>query len=94
MYIPKPIDTKDIALSEDLINLTEKIAENVHEVWSAGRVKEGWTYGLVRDDAKKQTPCLVPYSNLPENEKDYDRNTAMETLKVILSLGYIIEKRP
>ena len=61
MYIPKPIDTKDIVLSEDLINLTEKIAENVHEVWSAGRVKEGWTYGLVRDDAKKTDPvsCSV-----------------------------------
>ena len=92
MYIPKPIDTDNIVLSEDLINLTEKIAENVHEVWSVGRINEGWTYGPARDDSKKQTPCLVAYRDLPESEKEYDRKTAMETLKVILSLGYKIEK--
>ncbi len=92
MYTPKPIDTSKILLSEDLEQLTEKIAENVHEVWAKGRIQEGWTYGTVRNDAKKETPCLVPYACLPENEKDYDRHTAMETLKVILSLGYKIEK--
>ena len=74
------------------MELTERIAENVHEVWAAGRIREGWRYGAVRDDAKKETPCLIPYSELPESEKEYDRNTAMETLKLILSLGYRIEK--
>ena len=92
MYNPKPIDTKNVALPEELLELTEKIAENVHEIWALGRVSEGWTYGEKRDDAKKTTPCLVPYSELPEGEKDYDRNTALETLKVIISLGYKIEK--
>lgn len=92
MYKPEPIDTKDIVLSPDLLELTEKIAKNVHEVWSEGRIKEGWTYGKKRDDVKKETPCLVPYEQLSEQEKDYDRNTAMETLKVIISLGYKIEK--
>lgn len=76
-----------------MLNLTEKIAENVHEVWAAGRISEGWTYGEKRDDSVKKTPCLVPYSELPENEKDYDRNTAIETVKLIISLGYKIEKR-
>lgn len=93
MYTPQPIDTTNIILSDDLLELTEKIAENVHDVWSKGRIVEGWTYGEKRDDNKKETPCLVPYSELPENEKEYDRNTALETIKTILSLGYKIQKR-
>lgn len=92
MYRPKPINIDGIALSEELLQLTEKIAENVHEVWSAGRLAEGWTYGEKRDDALKQTPCLVPYSQLPDSEKEYDRKTAMETLKLVIALGYKIEK--
>lgn len=89
-YNPKPIDTSDITLPEELISLTEKIAENVHDVWAAGRIEQGWTCGSVRDDAKKETPCLVPYSELPESEKEYDRNTAIETLKLIIKMGYSI----
>lgn len=92
MYKPNPIDTSDIVLSDDLLELTEKIAENVHEVWAEGRIKEGWTYGAVRDDAKKETPCLVPYKDLSESEKDFDRNTALETIKLIIKLGYDIKK--
>lgn len=93
-YAPKPIDTTDVKLSAELLELTEKIAENVHEVWAVGRIAEGWTYGPVRDDAKKETPCLVSYAELPESEKEYDRNTALETLKLITKLGYeIIEKK-
>lgn len=92
MYIPKPMDTSDIRLSPELLELTEKIAENVHENWSAGRIKEGWTYGPERNDQKKTTPCLVPYDQLPETEKAYDRNTALETLKLIMAMGYKIEK--
>ena len=92
MYKPKPVDTSNIELSTDLLELTEKIAENVHENWSAGRIAEGWTYAETRNDVKKTTPCLVPYSELPEIEKSYDRNTALETLKFIIALGYRIEK--
>ena len=92
MYTPKPIDTDDIVLSEDLLALTEKIAENVHEVWSAGRIAEGWVYGEKRDDTQKQTPCLVPYAELPESEKEYDRQTALNTLKLVVAFGYRIEK--
>ncbi|MCH5314756.1 MAG: Ryanodine receptor Ryr [Eubacterium sp.] len=90
MYNPKPIDTGDVVLSDDLLELTEKIAQNVHDVWAAGRIEQGWTYGEERNDAKKETPCLVPYSELPDNEKEYDRNTALETLKLIIKLGYKI----
>ena len=91
-YIPHPVDTSGIELPEPLLELTEQIAENVHEVWSKGRMEAGWVYGPVRDDARKQTPCLVPYSMLPESEKEYDRNTALETIRLILKLGYSIRK--
>ncbi len=92
MYTPKPVDTSGVKLPEHLLELTEKIAENVHENWSLGRMKEGWVYGETRDDKEKTTPCLVPYDQLSDSEKEYDRNTALETLKLIVALGYKIEK--
>lgn len=92
MYKPQPIDTSEVVLPNDLIELTEQIAENVHEVWSQNRINDGWKYGEVRNDANKETPCLVPYSELPESEKEYDRKTAFETIKLIIKLGYKINK--
>ena len=91
-YRPEPKDTSKVVLSEELLALTEQIAENVHDVWALERIREGWTYGEVRDDKKKTTPCLVPYGELSVSEKEYDRNTALQTLKLIVSLGYRIEK--
>ena len=91
-YIPQPIDTNDVELPEELVQLSEMIAENVHEVWARDRMNQGWTYGEHRDDKLKQTPCLIPYNELPEEEKEYDRNTSQETLKVILKLGFKISK--
>lgn len=84
------MDTSAIELPEELTKLTELIAENMHDVWAAGRIAEGWKYGKKKDDAKKTTPLLVPYGQLSESEKDYDRNTAFETLKLIIKLGYRI----
>lgn len=89
-YKPNPIDTSDVTLPQELLALTEAIAQNVHDVWAVGRIEQGWTYGPVRDDAKKETPCLVPYGDLPESEKIFDRNTAMETVKLIIKMGYSI----
>ncbi len=94
MYKPKPADTSAVVLDTELTELTERIAENVHDVWAAGRIAEGWTWGPERNDAEKKTPCLVPYDELPESEKEYDRKTATETLKLISALGYDIVKRP
>lgn len=92
MYEPKPVDTSDVVLPESLLELTEVLAENAHDVWAAGRIAQGWTYGEARNDERKETPCLVPYSELPESEKEYDRNTALESIKLILKAGYRIEK--
>ncbi len=91
-YIPQPIDTTDVVLPEELNALAEMIAKNVHEVWSAGRMAEGWTYGEERNDVEKTHPCLVPYEQLSEAEKEYDRNTAFETLRLIQQLGFRIIK--
>ncbi len=91
-YVPAPVDTSHVELSEEILELSGLLAKNVHEVWAAGRIREGWAYGPVRDDRKKETPCLAPYELLSEAEKQYDRNTALETLKLIQKLGYRIEK--
>lgn len=91
-YFPNPVETRDVTLPKELKVLAEDIAKNVHEVWSAGRMKDGWTYGEERDDAEKKHPCLVPYEELSEEEKEYDRNTSLETLKLIIKLGFKITK--
>jgi len=91
-YDPRPIDTKTITLSPEILSLSERLAEHAHDVWARRRLEEGWTLGPKRDDTGKQHPCLVPYSALPESEKQYDRATALETLKAITALGYRIEK--
>lgn len=90
-YKPQPIDTSDIVLPQELLELTEKIAKNTHDVWAVGRMNEGWIYGKKKDDTIKTTPCLVPYEELPDSEKEYDRNTSLETVKLIIKMGYKIE---
>lgn len=92
MYQPTPINTSDIHLSPEILELAELLAKNVHEVWSAGRIADGWSYGEFRNDAERKHPCLIPYEELSESERAYDRNTAMETLRLIVKLGYKIEK--
>ena len=92
-YKPKPEDIHNVTLPEALDVLLEALAENVHEVWAHSRMEQGWTYGEERDDILKKHPCLIPYAELPEIEKDYDRNTAMNTLKLIDKLGFKIVKK-
>ena len=91
-YIPQPIDTTDVKLPQELELLVEKMSENVHEVWAETRINQGWTYGEQRNDEQKTHPCLVPYKDLPEEEKEYDRNTSIGTLKLIMKLGFKITK--
>ncbi len=91
-YIPKPIDTSSVSLPCSLEPLLERLAENTHEVWAAQRIKDGWTYGKARDDEQQRHPSLVPYDDLPESEKEYDRITASEALKAVIAMGYQIVK--
>jgi len=91
-YEPQPIDTSSVSLTPEVLELRELLAENAHDHWALQRMADGWTHGPQRDDDRKRHPCLVPYEELPESEKDYDRNAAIETLKAILALGYRIER--
>jgi len=92
-YTPNPINTSSVELPADLLELTEKLAENAHDHWAKLRMQEGWTWGAERNDASRQHPDLTPYNELSDTEKEYDRRSAMETLKAILALGYRIEPR-
>ena len=92
IYTPHPVDTSDIVLPPELNDLVEEMAENVHEVWAQSRIEQGWSYGEERNDTLKTHPCLVPYDELPEVEKAYDRDTALGTLKLISKLGFKISK--
>jgi ryanodine receptor 2 len=92
MYTPQPIDTNDVVLPAELEELVEEMSKNVHEVWAETRIKQGWTYGEQRNDELKTHPCLLPYEDLPEEEKEYDRNTSIGTLKLIMKLGFKISQ--
>lgn len=92
LYTPKPIDTSHVKISHQLANLIEKLAENAHNIWAKNRIAEGWTVGSERNDAEKKHPDLIPYNKLSESEKEYDRNTVIETLKALVAFGYKIKK--
>ena len=85
-YIPQPLDTSDVVLPQRLQDIVEQMARNVHETWAAGRMAQGWTWGTVRNDERREHPCLVAYDELTEDEKDYDRRTVEATLKAMVKL--------
>lgn len=92
-YVPKTIDTSHIDLSADLQELVERLAENSHDHWAQKRLDEGWRYGSKRNDVEKEHPDLLPYGELSEPEKEYDRTTVVEALKAIMALGYEVKRR-
>lgn len=91
-YQPNPVDTSAVTLSPEIEALTEQLSENAHDLWAKQRLADGWQCGPARDNEQKRHPCLIPYAELPESEKAYDRQAAMETLKAIVALGYCINK--
>ena len=91
-YLPHPVDTSDVSLPAELENLVEQVAKNVHDVWASSRISQGWTWGPKRSDELKTHPSLIPYEELPEEEKQYDRDTAVGTLKLVMKLGFNISK--
>lgn len=92
MYIPKPEDTSMVKLSDEIIEITEIIAKNTHENWAKNKISDGWTFDEKLDVGKKTHPCLVEYEKLAEEDKVYDRVTAMETVKLLIKMGYKITK--
>lgn len=92
-YRPKPIDTSRVRLSPEMRKLTELLARNAHENWARQRFARGWVHGARRDDVRKEHPCLVPYERLPESEKDLDRDMALQTVKALIALGFVVKKK-
>ncbi|XP_056666198.1 ryanodine receptor 3 isoform X3 [Monodelphis domestica] len=86
-FIPCPIDTSQIVLPPHLEKIRDRLAENIHELWGMNKIELGWTFGKIRDDNKRQHPCLVEFSKLPETEKNYNLQMSTETLKTLLALG-------
>ncbi len=93
-YRPAPRDTSGVTIPPDLASLTDVLARNTHENWAAQRLSDGWRWGPSRDDHAREHPCLVAYEELSEEEKEYDRRTALETIRLILALGYTIVRSP
>lgn len=83
---------KNITIPDELNLLLEQLARNVHNTWMAERINQGWQYGHQRNDELKTHPCLIDYEDLSEEEKNYDRNTALQTIRFILNTGYQINK--
>ena len=92
-YEPHPLILDDVTIDSELMELREAIAENAHEVWAKTRKDQGWSYGPERDDAKKLHPDMIPYNLLPESEKKYDREMAINTIKLVKKLGWELKKR-
>ncbi|XP_072301849.1 ryanodine receptor 3 isoform X1 [Eucyclogobius newberryi] len=86
-FIPMPVDTTQVVLPPLLDNVRDKLAENIHELWAMNKIELGWMYGKVRDDNKRQHPCLVDFLKLPETERNYNLQMSSETLKTLLALG-------
>ena len=92
-YPPAPIDTSDVELPEELLRLIEQLAANAHENWAKHRIAEGWRWGPARSDPDRTHPDLIPYRELPEPAKHYDRLAVSEMLRAIIALGYRLERR-
>ena len=91
-YKPKPIHIEHIVLSGEILELVELLAENAHDIWASERLRDGWTFGPERDDTERRHPWLVPYAQLPDRERDYDRTMVIGSIRAILALGFTISR--
>lgn len=91
-YKPEPISAEHVVLSDEILELVERLAENAHDIWALERLRDGWKFGLERDDTRRQHPCLVPYAQLSERDRDYDRSMVVGSIQAILFLGFTISR--
>ncbi len=89
-FTPKLIGPT-IVLPDSLAPLVETLAENNHNSWALQRTSEGWTFGPVRDSSTKTHEGLVPFEELPESEKEVDRELVRSMLRAMVELGYRID---
>jgi len=89
-YEPQPIPVDNVIVPDELDGLLERLAMNSHDIWALQRFADGWRYGPERSDTERTHPDLVPYVDLSEGEKEYDRVTVLGTVRAILALGFAI----
>uniref|UniRef100_M4BKT1 Ryanodine-inositol 1,4,5-triphosphate receptor Ca2 channel (RIR-CaC) family protein n=1 Tax=Hyaloperonospora arabidopsidis (strain Emoy2) TaxID=559515 RepID=M4BKT1_HYAAE len=90
-YHPKPVDTSKVELGP-LEHLGDVLARNCHDMWALERLKQGWQYGIERDDEGKKHPNLVPYKLLSVEEQAFDYRSSIETIKTIILMNYTIAR--
>ena len=83
-YNPQPLNVDLSTVPEQLV---EKVARNVHDQWACERVRQGWVWGVSRDDDKKEHPGIVPYDMLTDDEREVDRVTVRTVISSLLALG-------
>ncbi|HJF66153.1 MAG TPA: hypothetical protein K8U77_08595 [Slackia equolifaciens] len=84
----------DVPASKRIVEFTpeetEYLARLEHERWMEERRAHGWTWGERRDDERRLHPDMVPYNELPEAEKDYDRDAVRGILGILESMGLAV----
>jgi hypothetical protein len=65
----------------------ELLARREHERWVARKVKTGWRYGDPRDDVRRLHPCIVPWADLPEDERVKDRLLVLHLPEIVAAAG-------
>ncbi|MCP9259463.1 Ryanodine receptor 44F [Dirofilaria immitis] len=95
-FVPVLVDISNVVLPEFAMEIHEKLAENLHELWAMRKIELGWSYGEVRDQKTRRHPCLTSFQQLPQNEKTYNINLAIDTMKTIEALRYhmILDEPP
>jgi hypothetical protein len=93
-WTPSPSDTSAVELPAELLPLVERLAENAHDNWADLKLSQGWQWGVATEPAAKRHHLLVPYSELSEEDKEPDRRLAVQTLKLVLCLGFEIVQKP
>ena len=78
---------KKVAFSQNEIEILAKIE---HERWVSEKLLNGWKYGKKRNDKRKIHPCIKKWNNLPENEKEKDRQTVRRIPEFLAEAGFEI----
>lgn len=91
VYIISTIFLLQIQLPAYIENVRDKLAENLHEIWAASKIEQGWSYGEVRDDPRKKNPSINNFEKVPMTEKKYVITVSFETLRYMSKLVFVNE---
>jgi hypothetical protein len=83
---PSPADGATVSFTDAEV---ETLAQMEHERWNEAKRRQGYRYGPVRSDVPpKAHPFLIPWDELPESEKDKDRDPSREIPQFLGSVGF------